>query len=980
VHADPDNIYVPDEYSTIQAAIDAANEEDTIIVHSGTYNESISIYKQLTIKGDDKENTIIDGRGNWASVTISADNVEFSSFTIINATSGIYLNAVDGTAIFDSIIYNCTESGIYVWNSDMVLIENSTCYGNGGDGIEIFSSKNVQIKNCHLYDNNENGIQLTNSIYSWTVDCRSYNNSNKGIDLLSSDYIYIIDCDSYNNSNFGVEVIYSDVVSIYNSTFNNNYYGFSVTNSDKIYISKSTLLENVKYGVSLYYSNGVILNSKIISNQVNGTYLYHSNVRIKYCYLENNNNYGVYSSGGTVNATECWWGDALGPFHPDKNPTGNGDKVSDNVEFDPWQTLPYQPETLISDLRYFILHAETNSTYYVPTGNIYDNSALYAFYASEDNPQIVITPTQKSGSTLYLDEDGRPVFTRDIVTFGGRIANRMVRYFEDAGIALVGYENNGTHHLFTRVSDGSPLYAVDLSTYNESERDYFVFQLYKYRENYVLSEWGISAEGTYAGGACFIDIILPNLASFTDGCVIMEWEDTNRDGSINNPNGGDSYTFITYNHVNEIKTPLEKTISRRMSIKTDYYSDTVVPWELVSKVLWAGYGFTPQGRTVPSLSGNNPILIYVCNKTAAYKYVPETQSLDIWAEGDYRGLSGGYLAPVQLYIVLDTNLCIDLHWGNAEAGCLMQNIYLMSNALDLGTVCEGGTWLDRNLIRQQLGLPENEEVLYKMPLGYPLPPFNEYQNLVPASRPNSPQLPEIKDSDVSLEEALNMISSSHTWNNDTITRQELSQILWASYGYSYYEDTSGVGNIKRHRTVPSAHAYYPMRIYVVDSSGIYEYLPYKHTITMIALGDKRTSIALASGNSWASSAPIIIVIVWDDTHILTVDTTYAEAGLVTQNIFLESAAWGLISDWGKADENEDEMRSALGLSGKPNLHPVSIITLGHIDETHTRAPNGGVNNPLTTPSYNSSEHSYWIYAGIIIITSLIVAIIWLTRR
>ena len=382
-------------------------------------------------------------------------------------------------------------------------------------------------------------------------------------------------------------------------------------------------------------------------------------------------------------------------------------------------------------------------------------------------------------------------------------------------------------------------------------------------------------------------------------------------------------------HENYGDMPLEMVISRRMSIHYgNYYNlSIIVPPELVSKVLWAAYGYSWRGRTVPSLF-NYPVIIYVCNETAAYKFIPENQSLTLWKEGDYRGLSDGYPAPIQLYIAFDANICQDAHWGNAEAGCPIQNIYLMANALDLGTVCQGGTWLNRTLIHQELGLPENENVQYKMPLGYPLPPYTNYQNLVPTSRPSSSELPEIQDSTLSLEDALDSIFSSHEWSGNPITKQELSQVLWASYGYSYLEDTA-LSPPRKHRTVPSAHSYYPMRIYVANSSGVYQYLPEQHTLTTVIAEDRRQSIALASGNTWASSAPLIIAIVWDDSHILTVDTTYVEVGLITQNVYLESTAWGLTADWGKADSDEEAMRESLGLTGETHLHPASIITVGH---------------------------------------------------
>jgi len=368
-----------------------------------------------------------------------------------------------------------------------------------------------------------------------------------------------------------------------------------------------------------------------------------------------------------------------------------------------------------------------------------------------------------------------------------------------------------------------------------------------------------------------------------------------------------------------------------MSIKGDYYSDVTVPWQLVSKVLWAAYGYSWRGRTAPSLS-SHPVIVYVCNETAAYKFIPENQSLALLKEGDYRGLGGAYPAPIQLFIAFDTNICEDVHWGNAESGCPVQNIYLMANALNLGTVCTDDV---SSNINQELGLPDNEKVLYKMPLGYPLPPYTNYENLVPTSRPSSSELPEIQDSTVSLENALDSVFSSHEWSENPVTKQELSQVLWASYGYSYYEDNAA-SPPKRHRTVPSAHAYYPMRIYAVSSSGIYEYFPEQHTLTTIAAEDRRLNIALASGNTWASSAPLIIVLAWDDSHILTVDTTYIEVGLIAQNVYLESTAWGLIADWGKADNDEDAMREALGLTGETHLHPASIITVGHPSITTIR--------------------------------------------
>ena len=172
----------------------------------------------------------------------------------------------------------------------------------------------------------------------------------------------------------------------------------------------------------------------------------------------------------------------------------------------------------------------SNTVYFVPTGNIYDDSTLYAFYAFKENPQVIAAPTQSPASDSILDVDGKPLFTENIITFGGRVANRLVHYYEDAGIARVAFLNNGTHYVFANVSNGVPLYAVNKATYNAANKDYFVIQTYKDSGRYVLSEWGISAEGTYAGGVCFIDIITPNIGNYQNQYYIYSWTDLNYDG------------------------------------------------------------------------------------------------------------------------------------------------------------------------------------------------------------------------------------------------------------------------------------------------------------------------------------------------------------------------------------------------------------------------------------------------------------------
>ena len=123
-----EEVHVPDDYSTIQAAIDAASDGDVIIVHQGIYYENIHFGgKPITVKGMDPNDqdvvaaTIIDG--NQVDSVVTFEDVEnkeendsvLRGITIQNGSAelggGIYCGRFRSPTIT-----NCTISN------------NSACY------------------------------------------------------------------------------------------------------------------------------------------------------------------------------------------------------------------------------------------------------------------------------------------------------------------------------------------------------------------------------------------------------------------------------------------------------------------------------------------------------------------------------------------------------------------------------------------------------------------------------------------------------------------------------------------------------------------------------------------------------------------------------------------------------------------------------------------------------------------------------------
>ena len=351
-----------------------------------------------------------------------------------------------------------------------------------------------------------------------------------------------------------------------------------------------------------------------------------------------------------------------------------------------------------------------------------------------------------------------------------------------------------------------------------------------------------------------------------------------------------------------INISLEESIMRRMSMR-NFTSEPVTDEEL-STVLWAAYGLRDDGNlTVPEINGSHAAVIYVLLEDV-YKYNPINHSLVFYKAGDYRDIVGWqYYAPVQLGLCWNTDIA-DANFGSAELGAVGQNIYFAANAIGLGTViCAQG---DPPAI-EPVGIPDNEHGMAVMPLGHLVFDYNfKYRPMLFSS------LPRVVFSDTKLTTALDNRVEVSSWETNSISRKDLSHLIWASYGYSYYLDKSGANVVIRHHTVPSAHGYYPFRIYAATKNGVFRYmyglynidiwgLPVVSFLLPIGLGDKRPKIASAT-QSFASHAPLNVIIVldinktkkWDD---LSDESDrwiwYYEAGAAAHNVLLQATSRGL---------------------------------------------------------------------------------------
>lgn len=414
---------------------------------------------------------------------------------------------------------------------------------------------------------------------------------------------------------------------------------------------------------------------------------------------------------------------------------------------------------------------------------------------------------------------------------------------------------------------------------------------------------------------------------------------------------------------------LERSLCRRMSFHNSYPSTQVTDTEL-STILWAAYGSTTTGgRTVYSPNGTYATTIYVIRSDATYLYVAANHSLHMWKTGNYLSLGQVTGAPIKFGLVWNMSITPDEKAGMAEIGMIAQNVYFDANALNLATITTGMSVDDL----YDLDLPANEKPEIIMHLGRPPTAYSfTYEPLSPSN------LPSVINSTFTLADAVNTRQIANEWNNTKLTLLEQSQILWASYGTSYLKDNI---NNKHHRTLPSAINYYPFKIYAANQTGVYQYTPSTHSISLIVSGDKRALIqdAVDPGNISVSSSPMIIVPFWDKN---AGSQTYLrwwwyESGAIVHNILLEATALGLSGNVLSVITDQNSLRSALGLSAQTNLVCLHVAMVGHANGSSQNSPplsptisgpsNGfnGVqyNYTLVTTDPDNDEVYYWVDWG-----------------
>jgi parallel beta-helix repeat protein len=305
-------------YTSIQDAINASNDGDTIFVYNGTYYENVVVNKSVTIIGNGSENSTIDSNGFGDTVLVTSDWVNITGFSVTNSgdeinNAGLNFQNVNNCSIFQNRIFLNSKNGIIVTDSNDINITQNNLTRNGFHGLRISSSLYINITN-NIISRCDFAIHFIWSSYNIMIG-NNISNCVRGVDLEYSKNITILDNKFYDT---GIKIEGGELETFNSHTIPAN----NIINGKPVYYYKNqsnfsidnipigeVILVNCSYvevknlqiigssvGIELAYSTNIIINRNYI-NSIGLIAIYLVNTHTKFNNITKNdvidNNYGI---------------------------------------------------------------------------------------------------------------------------------------------------------------------------------------------------------------------------------------------------------------------------------------------------------------------------------------------------------------------------------------------------------------------------------------------------------------------------------------------------------------------------------------------------------------------------------------------------------------------------------------------------------------------------------------------------------------
>lgn len=262
---------VPEDFASLQVAVDALAPGGTIVVQSGSYEVGLTLWKPVVLLGQGQGQTILQARVGYrlvVSVIAEAHGVVLEGLTVTGSQGGGLL--VYGQATLQNTqISDNDGAGVLVQGSgDVNLTDYSQLSRNGG-GLSAWNSANMNLTNIQVYDN-RGGLYLQDSTTATLTDTRVSGNSENGLEVRSAATVSLTDSQISGNGKYGLWASGQAQTSLTSSTVSGNgTEGLFVQDSATVSLRNSEVSHNGHAGLRATNSSRLEVESSTVED--NGT-------------------------------------------------------------------------------------------------------------------------------------------------------------------------------------------------------------------------------------------------------------------------------------------------------------------------------------------------------------------------------------------------------------------------------------------------------------------------------------------------------------------------------------------------------------------------------------------------------------------------------------------------------------------------------------------------------------------------------------
>lgn len=163
-------------YTSVQSAVYAAPAGGTVVVCAGTYAESVTVPRTLTLQGQDGATIDAAGQPFGYGVGIAADNVTVEGLSVMHAQADQNSGA-PGDGIVTAGVVNVQTGTVVVGNHDLIV--GNTLSDNQGAGIDVNSTTGTTASG-NTSNGNSIGINVSDDRGTPAADNRITDNTADG--------------------------------------------------------------------------------------------------------------------------------------------------------------------------------------------------------------------------------------------------------------------------------------------------------------------------------------------------------------------------------------------------------------------------------------------------------------------------------------------------------------------------------------------------------------------------------------------------------------------------------------------------------------------------------------------------------------------------------------------------------------------------------------------------------------------------------